>query len=365
MLDERNRVLEGQVNELRRALGVVGERSVATAAVVEERERELIAVKGELAVVKGEVVGVKSELAVVKGEVVGLKAEMIGVKGELVRVKADLAVVKGGLVEHKDAMIERLHMAEERREFNLRELQEEARKGDKEMRAGLARERGERRREVQEELEGLGAWKEGQRIQDLKLNLALEIRQSKGTRKKALEAIKSASQKSNLKLNTLHEGLSDAILGHVSTMTHLKSIDLSFSSGFSAEGIKRLYRLSQLEKLYLTCTCVSDSALEDVGSLVSLRELHLLLTKVTDAGLAHLTGLSSLRVLVFGNNKGVTDAGMVYVGRLTKLEGLCLGGTAVTDDGLQQLTALTKLTRLFTPERVQLENDDVRRRIGM
>ncbi|CAI5484300.1 unnamed protein product [Closterium sp. Yama58-4] len=160
------------------------------------------------------------------------------------------------------------------------------------------------------------------------------------------------------------DGLSDAMLAHVSTMKHLTSINLNSSSGFSAEGIKHLYSLPRLEMLYIAHTNVSDDALEGIGSLVCLKILVLGHTKVTDAGLQHLTDLPSLKALGLSGCKGVTSAGVVHVGRLTGLERLVLDGTAVTDDGLQQLTALTNLRTLYTPEGGRLDNEAAGRRIG-
>ncbi|CAI5469230.1 unnamed protein product [Closterium sp. Yama58-4] len=230
--------------------------------------------------------------------------------------------------------------------------------------------REEERPEVRElcwprDSEGLTACKDRQMIQGLKLDVDLKIRQSEGDQKTAWLAIESASTSHvpMLNLQYLH-GLSDAILGHVSTMTHLKSIDLSSSSGASAEGIKHLYRLQWLEKLNFSKSDVLDSALESIGSLSSLKQLLLSFTKLTDAGLSHLTGLSSLQLLSLTECMGVTNASMVNVGRLTGLEELWLGGTAVTDDGLQQLTALIKLKGLWTSEEDYLRNDEVYKRIG-
>ncbi|CAI5480515.1 unnamed protein product [Closterium sp. Yama58-4] len=258
---------------------------------------------------------------------------------ELAAAKGELAAVKQELTEHKGTVTKQLDMVERRRETDLREL-----------RAELARER---RREVQQlnwprAMEELAACKEWQRMHDLKSNIRLEIGQSEGNQKKALKAIKAALQETHLNLSNLH-GVSDSILRLVSTITHLKSIDLCSTSGFTAEGIRHLYRLPQLEELELRCTDVTDSALEGVGSLVNLEILYLKLTKVTDAGLSHLRGLHSLKALGLGDCKGVTNAGMVHVGRLTGLEQLWLNGTAVRNDGLEQLTALTKLTYLCLP----------------
>ncbi|CAI5509235.1 unnamed protein product [Closterium sp. Naga37s-1] len=101
MLDERNRDLE---NELRRALGVVGERSVATAAVVEEKGREVAAVKGdvirisaELAVVNGNLTAVTGKVAALKGEVNAMKGEVNAVKGKVSAVKGEVNAVRGGM----------------------------------------------------------------------------------------------------------------------------------------------------------------------------------------------------------------------------------------------------------------------------
>ncbi|CAI5476873.1 unnamed protein product [Closterium sp. Yama58-4] len=176
------------------------------------------------------------------------------------------------------------------------------------------------------------------RTQVVRWNVDVEIMQSEGDQKAAWEAIKSASQETDLELRNLNS-LLDTMLAHVSTMTHLTSINLYSTSGFSAEGIKHLFRLPRLEKLDLRASDISDSALEGIGSLTSLTHLYLYTTKVTDAGLPCLTDLPSLTHLALNECKGVKDAGMVHVGRLTGLETLCLNLTAVTDDGLQQLTA--------------------------
>ncbi|CAI5519658.1 unnamed protein product [Closterium sp. Naga37s-1] len=158
--------------------------------------------------------------------------EMIGqVEERGGEMAAELAAVRRELAKQRDIA--------ERREADLRELREEVRMREDEMRAELARKR-EERREVQEmnwprAMEELAACKEWQTIQDMKMNIELEIRQSVGDRKKALEAIKAASQETHLNLSDL-TCLSDAILTHVSTMTHLKSIDLN-NSAFSLRGV--------------------------------------------------------------------------------------------------------------------------------
>ncbi|CAI5462130.1 unnamed protein product [Closterium sp. Yama58-4] len=222
-------------------------------------------------------------------------------RGQVEERERELAAVKEELAAHKDAL-------------------------DNQLSVELAREKEERRREVQnwpcgmEELAASKGW----------LNVEVEINQSEGHRKTAWE---------------------------------LTWMSLESCSGFSAEGIKHLYRLPRLETLYLNCTDVSDSALEGIGSSASIKLLHLWRTKVTDAGLAHLTALFPLKDLNATECRGVTNAGMVHVGRLTGLERLALTSTAVTDDGLQHLTALTKLTTLWRPNGNCIQGEDVRRLI--
>ncbi|CAI5499741.1 unnamed protein product [Closterium sp. Naga37s-1] len=65
-----------EVDELQHMLTAVEEKNEATNAAMEERERELAAVKRELAAVKGELAAVKGELAAVKGELAAVKGEL-------------------------------------------------------------------------------------------------------------------------------------------------------------------------------------------------------------------------------------------------------------------------------------------------
>ncbi|CAI5458033.1 unnamed protein product [Closterium sp. Yama58-4] len=177
------------------------------------------------------------------------------------------------------------------------------------------------------------------------------------------QRINSALKGTTVDLKNL-TNVTDAILGYVSTMTHLKVVELDKSSGFTTEGVKQLYKLPKLEKLNLLHIGIPDNALEGIGSASSLTNLDITNTKVTDAGLLQLVDVVSLKLLIL-DCKGVTNAGMEHVGKLTNLETLSLEGTAVTDAGLKPLTALTKLSALWLPNGEKLCNDDVRKRLGM
>ncbi|CAI5462117.1 unnamed protein product [Closterium sp. Yama58-4] len=292
-----------------------------------------------LAAMVEEVLDLQRTLAAVQGELVVIKEKLEAVRCELALVKEELAEQKGGRAEK---------FGEGSKPSDAEGLRGKSRKRRQGTTAESAWEE-ERRREVQElneplSMEESAACEEGQMLQDLKLDVELQIRESEGHRKMAWEQIKAASQWPLLDLSCT--GLSDDILAHVSTMTHLIFLNLTSCSGLSAEGMKHLYRLPRLESLDLDGTDVSDSALEGIGSLTSLKALTLDHTKVTDAGLLHLTALTSLTMLRLSWCKGVTDAGMVHVGRLSALEALEMVETAITDAGLLQLTGLASLKML-------------------
>ncbi|CAI7839949.1 unnamed protein product [Closterium sp. NIES-53] len=237
-------------------------------------------------------------------------------------------------------------------------------RGEERRRAADLEMRGQVEEREREENAGKGGMAAVQEDAGMEKDVDLQITQSEGDQKTAWEQIKAASQQNFLELTGI-SGLSDAMLAHVSRMAHLENIILSSSLGFSAEGIKHLYRLPRLEYPDLRGADIAGSALEGIGSLTKLTHLLLQRTKVRDAGLPHLTGLSSLGVLGLGYCKGVTNASMVHVGRLTGLQVLFVQATLVTDNGLQQMTALTNLTTLRLPNGDYVTDDNAHRWIGM
>ncbi|CAI5973367.1 unnamed protein product, partial [Closterium sp. NIES-65] len=121
----------------------------------------------------------------------------------LTRAEATLAETKH-LSTYLNAFWVQIEMMAAEREVNelseaVRGLFAIVRREMDEIKEELAREREERRREVQElnwprVMKELAACKEWQNVQDMKLNIELEMRESEGDRKKALKAIKAASQ---------------------------------------------------------------------------------------------------------------------------------------------------------------------------
>ena len=68
----------------------------------------------------------------------------------------------------------------------------------------------------------------------------------------------------------------------------------------------------------------------------NLKKLNLDYTPMSDAGLAHLSGLTNLEELWL-NSTDITDAGLAHLKKLSKLKLLDLYHTLVTPKGLDDL----------------------------
>ncbi|CAI5508003.1 unnamed protein product [Closterium sp. Naga37s-1] len=156
------------------------------------KEAVLAAVREELAAHREEVDELRHMLTAVKGELAAVKGEFTAIKEELVVVKGELAVVKGELAKHEHTMAEKV--AESSRALDGTGLIGKSRKRKQEIRADVARQE-ERRREVQQlnqshAMDDLAASNEGQKKRNLKLNVALQIKQSKGDQKMAWKPLR-------------------------------------------------------------------------------------------------------------------------------------------------------------------------------
>ena len=82
------------------------------------------------------------------------------------------------------------------------------------------------------------------------------------------------------------------------------------TSELSIEAVlEHLNRLTNLTRLYLLTTQVSDVGLENIKGLARLESLELSGTQVTDVGLHHLRGLTGLKYLGLKHTH-VTDEGI-------------------------------------------------------
>ena len=102
---------------------------------------------------------------------------------------------------------------------------------------------------------------------------------------------------------------------------------------------------NRVGNLDLTSTRIQDDALAHLRNLTQMKRLWLGHTAVSDAGLALLSPLRHL-VLLDLEATHVTDAGLSHLAELTELEELNLADLPITDAGLKQLTPLQQLRRL-------------------
>ena len=87
---------------------------------------------------------------------------------------------------------------------------------------------------------------------------------------------------------------------------------------------------------------IIDSDLKYLQTFTELKKLDLYDTGITDAALAHLASLTRLELLEINSPK-VTDAGLKHLHGLTNLKELYLYGTSVTDAGMENLAKMTRL----------------------
>ncbi len=206
--------------------------------------------------------------------------------------------------------------------------------------------------------------------------------------------------------------VTDTDMEILAQLTHLKKLDLSLGQ-IGERGLARLHELktvtdltlyysefvadvamanlrgwTQLERLNLRGTDITDTSLDYIGGFTNLKWLDISSTQITNNGLDHLGSLTQLEDLSLGGNKisgqalpflrllpklrslnlngsqkrnsgtwaaSVTDFDLDLIGGLASLERLDLGGTKVTDLGLGRLSRLQKL-RMLAKGREELGN---------
>jgi Leucine-rich repeat (LRR) protein len=161
--------------------------------------------------------------------------------------------------------------------------------------------------------------------------------------------------------------IADDQLRHISHLTGLEKIDFQ-DTNILGTGLKYLYELKSLKKLWLSGTHIGDNELSCLLNFPVLKGLGLRDTPTTDAGMVHLGKITSLEVLSLSagvgdeglaqlkglknlrwlstGDRGVTDKGLACLAGLINLEYLGLEGAQVTDAGLVYLKNMSKLKKL-------------------
>ncbi|MDA0835430.1 MAG: hypothetical protein O2955_10895 [Planctomycetota bacterium] len=136
----------------------------------------------------------------------------------------------------------------------------------------------------------------------------------------------------------------DDTVRHLAVFSQLRRIDL-INSQITDGGLLHLKGLKHLESLNLEGTQFGDEGLRHVAAMTQLKVLKLQRTKITDAGLKSLESLRHLEILDL-DATSVTSNEIRSLASLKKLRGLDLSFTHVSDDGLVHLRNLTNLEYL-------------------
>ncbi len=108
----------------------------------------------------------------------------------------------------------------------------------------------------------------------------------------------------------------------------------------------RLASLSKLERLDLSHTRISDEGLLHMRPARQIRDLNLLYAEqITDLGLNAIKGWTNLKRLNVRGTR-ISDPTLGIIGKLTQLESLDIANTGVTEAGLDALVPLTHLKHL-------------------
>jgi serine/threonine protein kinase/Leucine-rich repeat (LRR) protein len=138
--------------------------------------------------------------------------------------------------------------------------------------------------------------------------------------------------------------ITDGGLGHLRELTNLDRLWV-YATPISNDGLTHIKDLKNLTSLNVGYTKVTEAGLDQILELKNLTFLHIGGSKITDAGVARLKELKSLKYLDINGNP-ITDAGLAHLKELPDLTWLNLSATEITDVGLIHLKEMKKLTRL-------------------
>ena len=134
--------------------------------------------------------------------------------------------------------------------------------------------------------------------------------------------------------------ISDRGLRALKSAPALEDLNLCFAEQITDEGAAVVKNWPHLKRLNLRGTKITDSTLEFLAGVPRLEWLDIGWAQITDTGLEHLSTLTNLRWLAMGGNK-LTDTALQFLRTMPQIEYLDLGGAQRTDSGLWSL-AITR-----------------------
>lgn len=122
-------------------------------------------------------------------------------------------------------------------------------------------------------------------------------------------------------------------------------IDLNSRPGITGEGLASLSGLTEVKRLLLAGTSVTDADFVHFADMSKLETIELSNTRLSGEGFEHLRPMPALKDLGLMHN-GVGDAAAPFISDCTNLEVLLAQDATITDAGLLKLQGLARLKRL-------------------
>ena len=156
------------------------------------------------------------------------------------------------------------------------------------------------------------------------------------------------SQMTGLQNLEIRCDVSEDGLEHLSHLTELVNLDVSYNRNITDDGFKHIGHMTDLKNLDVSGCNISDAGLQHIGHLTGLVNLNISACRnISDAGLQHLGHLTGLVNLNISACHYIFDAGLKHLGRLTGLKALDVSFCSkISDDGLQHIGHLTGLVNL-------------------
>lgn len=126
---------------------------------------------------------------------------------------------------------------------------------------------------------------------------------------------------------------------------YVERANFDTSESITAEAIRQLPRLSQLEAIYMSYITIPSEAWQPLAELRNVDHLRLAASNVSDHDLVHVGKLKSIRRLDISRTN-LTGDGFGHLDDLDQLAEIDAWKSPVTDEGLKQLPRLPALTEL-------------------
>jgi Leucine-rich repeat (LRR) protein len=132
----------------------------------------------------------------------------------------------------------------------------------------------------------------------------------------------------------------------LASLNELRELTAVFVKIGMPDGWEKLGKLSQIERLDLRSSNITDAEIHYLMSLSALKELNVSNTRITDAGLAELAKLPNLEILWIAGNQGINGSGLLAFVRSKNKPGLrCLyaSSTTLSPEGMVNVKRIESL----------------------